>query len=154
MNFALMLDKTFKDIAFNMVEKKFYITAGDNQIYVYNYQDFTMVNTVSSIGEISKLFYVGGKLCALSRNANGRPMFEVIEELKIKYGDVNNDGKINSTDIMYLKGHLLRKSGYKLEGYGLLAADVDGDGLVTSLDLSYLKRYILRKISDFPANNK
>ncbi|GAE90286.1 alpha-L-arabinofuranosidase II precursor [Acetivibrio straminisolvens JCM 21531] len=154
MNFARMLDKTFKDIAFNVEEKKFYITAGDNRIYVYNYEDFTEIKTVSSVGEISKLFYVGGKLCALSTSANGRPMIEVVEEVKIKYGDVNNDGKINSTDIMYLKGHLLRNSTYKLDEYGLLAADVDGDGSVTSLDLSYLKRYILRKISDFPANNK
>jgi len=30
-------------------------------------------------------------------------MFEVIQKVKIKYGDVNKDGRINSTDIMYLK---------------------------------------------------
>jgi len=64
---------------------------------------FQEIDTLSSTGEILKLFYVDGKLCALSRSANGRPMFEVIQKVKIKYGDVNKDGRINSTDIMYLK---------------------------------------------------
>lgn len=154
MSFAFKLDKEFKDIAFNMEENKFYTAVGGNQIYVYNYKYFAGVSTISSIGEILKLFYVDGKLCALSKSANGRPMFEVIEDPKIKYGDINKDGKVNSTDITYLKGYLLRNSAYKLDGYSLLAADVDGNGSVTSIDFTYMKRYLLRTISDFPANNK
>ncbi|UWV47070.1 dockerin type I repeat-containing protein [Acetivibrio thermocellus] len=154
MKFAFTLDKKFTDIAFNMEENRFYTAVGGNQIYVYNYEDFSGIDTLSSTGEILKLFYVDGKLCALSRSANGRPMFEVIQKVKIKYGDVNKDGRINSTDIMYLKGYLLRNSAFNLDEYGLMAADVDGNGSVSSLDLTYLKRYILRRISDFPANKK
>jgi len=63
-----------------------------------------------------KLFYVDGKLCALSRSANGRPMFEVIQKVKIKYGD----------------GYLLRNSAFNLDEYGLMAADVDGNGFQNS----------------------
>lgn len=154
MKFAFELDKVFSDIAFNMEENKFYTTTGDNQIYVYNYEDFSVIDTMSSIGEILKLVYVNGKLCALSKNHNGMPMFEVIKQPKIIYGDVNQDREVNSTDLTYLKKYILKKGVYELDDYSYLAADVDGDGNVDSLDLTYIKRYILRKISEFPASRK
>jgi len=154
MSFAFELDKAFSDIAFNMEESKFYTTNGGNQIYVYNYEDYKNVDTLSSIGEISKLFYVNGKLCALSKNDNGMPMFEVINELKIIYGDVYQDGEVDSLDVTYLKRYILRKGVYELSEYSFLAADVDGDGRVDSLDLTLIKRYLLRKISEFPVSKK
>jgi hypothetical protein len=154
MKFAFELDKVFSDIAFNMEENKFYTTNGDNQIYVYNYEDFMKIYSISLSGKILKLFYANGKLCALTKNADGRLMFEVIKQSKIIYGDVNQDGEVNSTDITYLKGHILKKNGFELDDYSLLAADVDGDGYVDSLDLTYTKRYVLRKISEFPASRK
>ncbi len=63
-------------------------------------------------------------------------------------GDVNNDGKVNSTDFQLLKMHILRQR--QLTGTGLLNADVNRDGSVNSSDCTLLKRYILRIISVFP----
>ena len=154
MSFAYKLEKVYKDVAFNMEDSKFYTAVGNNQIYVYNYEDFSQIDTISSIGEILKLFYVDGKLCAVSKNANGRPMFEIIEYPRIQYGDVNQDGEVDSLDVTYLKRYILKSKDFELPEYGLLAADVDGDGIVDSLDLTYLKRYVLRKVTELPANRK
>jgi arabinan endo-1,5-alpha-L-arabinosidase len=90
----------------------------------------------------------------VSKNANGRPMFEIIEYPRIQYGDVNQDGEVDSLDVTYLKRYILKSKDFELPEYGLLAADVDGDGIVDSLDLTYLKRYVLRKVTELPANRK
>ncbi|MFZ5987276.1 MAG: endo-1,4-beta-xylanase [Bacillota bacterium] len=67
----------------------------------------------------------------------------------IKYGDLNGDGTVNSTDYTMLKRHLLTIT--PLSGDALKAADVSGDGSVNSTDLTLMKRYILRIIDIFPA---
>jgi arabinan endo-1,5-alpha-L-arabinosidase len=64
-------------------------------------------------------------------------------------GDVNADGKIDSTDLTLLKRYLLRSA--TLTEEKILNADTDGNGTVNSTDLNYLKKYILRVISVFPA---
>ena len=65
-----------------------------------------------------------------------------------KIGDVNCDGKVNSTDITVLKRHLLKIA--PLTGENLSNADTNGDGNVTSTDLTLLMRYILKIIDTFP----
>lgn len=68
-----------------------------------------------------------------------------------KYGDLNGDNLINSTDYSLLKRYnlgLITDFSYLL---GIKAADVNGDGKINSTDLSYLKRYVLGLISSFPA---
>ncbi|HOM02425.1 MAG TPA: CotH kinase family protein [Acetivibrio sp.] len=59
-------------------------------------------------------------------------------------GDINCDGKINSTDFSALKRHILRIN--ILSGQQLANADVNGDGLVNSTDASILKKYIVKTI--------
>ncbi|MCR5305609.1 MAG: dockerin type I repeat-containing protein [Oscillospiraceae bacterium] len=51
--------------------------------------------------------------------------------LKYKIGDVNRDGKINSTDITLIKNHISKKA--ILSDAVLWYADVNGDG---SIDIS------------------
>ncbi len=104
-----------------------------------------------------KLFYVGEKLCTLSKGDDGRPMFEVITRTpsvtiqpQINYGDINLDGDINAIDLAYLRAYLLGMKGYIIEEDNLIAADVDGNGSVNSIDFAYLKRYLLCMISKFP----
>jgi hypothetical protein len=75
-----------------------------------------------------------------------------------KYGDVNGDGNITSTDYAYVQRYILGmigKDGYKIpNGYEL--SDVDGtkfknpekEEYVTSTDLAYIKRVILGMIED------
>jgi len=63
-------------------------------------------------------------------------------------GDINNDGKINSTDDALLRRHILCIN--ILNGLSLSNADVNSDGKVNSIDYSLIRRYILGKITVFP----
>lgn len=63
-------------------------------------------------------------------------------------GDVNGDGNINSTDLQFMKMHVLRQR--ELTGTSLINADVNKDGKVDSTDCNLLKKYLLRVISEFP----
>lgn len=71
------------------------------------------------------------------------------ETSDIMYGDINGDGKINSTDLSALKRYILELA--PLPGDSK-TADLNGDGLTNSSDLSLLKRYILGLITVFPVS--
>ena len=73
--------------------------------------------------------------------------FLQIPPIGIKYGDVNQDGSVDSLDVSVLKRYLLRK--IPASEISLLNTDVNTDGVVDSLDLSLLKRFVLRKIKSF-----
>lgn len=62
-------------------------------------------------------------------------------------GDLNSDGKVNSTDYTKLKRHLLKIA--PLTGDKLANADLNSDGLVNSTDLTLFKRFILGIITSF-----
>jgi hypothetical protein len=69
----------------------------------------------------------------------------------IKYGDVNNDGKINSLDALEI---LTYSVGSKtLDSDSLKRADVTGDGKVNSSDALDILRYVVGLISSFKAEN-
>ncbi|HEX9062297.1 MAG TPA: glycoside hydrolase family 48 protein, partial [Clostridia bacterium] len=59
-------------------------------------------------------------------------------------GDLNTDGKINSTDVSILKRVIL---GIFTGSYDKTAADVNSDGKINSTDYSLLKRVILNRNS-------
>ncbi|NLD48291.1 MAG: hypothetical protein GX660_14040, partial [Clostridiaceae bacterium] len=69
----------------------------------------------------------------------------------IMHGDINLDGKINSTDISLLKRYILGID-VNFTSDNFEAADVNHDGKVNSTDFSYLKRYVLELINVFPAD--
>lgn len=64
----------------------------------------------------------------------------------ILYGDLNEDGRINSVDATLLSRHILEIGSI----YNNTVADLDGNGEIDSADYSLLKRYILGYINEFP----
>jgi len=71
----------------------------------------------------------------------------VVTPPDVMYGDVNDDGEVNSTDVTILKRVVLRK--YQGE-YNQKAADVNVDGEINSTDVTILKRFVLKKIKELP----
>jgi len=67
-------------------------------------------------------------------------------EGNIIYGDINDDGEVDSLDLTVLKRFIMRK----INDINTEAADLDLDGTITSLDVSLLKRFLLRKIPKLP----
>ena len=65
----------------------------------------------------------------------------------VTYGDINDDGSINSTDYALLKRVLL---GTASSSINLAAADVNLDGEVNSTDYAVLKRYLLGLVNALP----
>ena len=62
------------------------------------------------------------------------------------YGDVNNDGGINSTDYALLNRYILGTSNIN----DVNAADLNGDGGANSTDYAILRRFLLGLIDKFP----
>ncbi len=65
---------------------------------------------------------------------------------EIKYGDVNDDGEIDSLDVTILKRYILKK----YSDINKEAADLDLDSDINSYDLTLLKKYLLKKIPYLP----
>ncbi|HEX9063225.1 MAG TPA: dockerin type I domain-containing protein [Clostridia bacterium] len=78
----------------------------------------------------------------------GSTRIETPTPIPVSLGDVNGDGKINSTDLSLLKRHLLKVS--ELSGNAFISADIDSNGNVNSKDYSYLKRHLLGLIEVLP----
>ncbi|RCX15554.1 dockerin type I repeat protein [Anaerobacterium chartisolvens] len=64
----------------------------------------------------------------------------------VKYGDLNNDQEVNSTDFAILKAFLLGI----IKDVDRTAADLNADGDVNSTDSAIMKRYILGIITTLP----
>ena len=60
-------------------------------------------------------------------------------------GDTNGDGKVNITDMIAVKSHILKKT--SLSGIQFYAGDTNGDGKVNITDFIKIKGYILKKNS-------
>ena len=58
----------------------------------------------------------------------------------IRLGDVNNDGRIDETDLKLVQNHLLEK--HILNKDEILRADMDQNGEITVYDLLRVQRYI------------
>ncbi|WP_265444525.1 dockerin type I domain-containing protein [Acetivibrio straminisolvens] len=69
----------------------------------------------------------------------------------IKYGDINGDNNVNSTDLSLIKKYLMKSISDFPHPNGRICADVSGEGNVNSTDFSLIKRYILKMINKFPA---
>lgn len=56
-----------------------------------------------------------------------------------KLGDSNDDGKINTTDVVIILRHL---AGWELADVDIVAADITGDGKVNTTDAVVILRYL------------
>ncbi|MFZ5986596.1 MAG: dockerin type I domain-containing protein [Bacillota bacterium] len=72
----------------------------------------------------------------------------------IKYGDINGDGSVDSTDYTLMKRYILKIINQFTYEKGAEAADVNGDGNINSTDYNLLKRFILRIIERFPVEDR
>ncbi len=69
----------------------------------------------------------------------------------ILYGDVDGNGKSNSTDYLLMKKYLLGAIDSFPYAEGIKAADVNGDDKINSTDFLLMKQFLLELISEFPA---
>lgn len=65
--------------------------------------------------------------------------------IDIKIGDINNDKKIDITDLLLLKRHIIagNRTEWKLKENSLKEADVNEDGIVNITDMLILKRELI-----------
>ncbi len=71
-----------------------------------------------------------------------------IEKLKVRYGDVNNDGTVGALDALLVLQAIVGK--IHLTDREFLAADVSGSGNIEALDALYILQIIVGKIDRFP----
>lgn len=93
--------------------------------------DEIMDVSVSAVGEI---------LDADAQPLNVTMVTGQVQILTYTPGDVNDDGQVTSTDVVYLRRYIAG-------GYGITineaAGDVNNDGVLTSTDVVYIRRYIV-----------
>lgn len=105
--------------------------------------------------DISKnnIFVLGGTKNVTSFILPNDVISDAIEVINldgfINYGDVNQDGFINSIDYTLIRRYVLGIFTEFANSIGKLAADVNKDGIINSNDYVILKRYILENIDDF-----
>ncbi|TYQ17757.1 UNVERIFIED_CONTAM: putative metal-dependent phosphoesterases (PHP family) [Acetivibrio alkalicellulosi] len=141
-----------KDIEVNQTEKSITITAENYDIIEW-VADNKIIATGNSINlknyEDKVNSYVRAQLKGLGGVTFTQP-FGILQNSHIQIGDVNLDGRVNSTDYVLIKRHILEMEGYKLECQSFLAADIDRNGIIDTIDLVYMRRYILGIITTFP----
>ncbi|HOM01358.1 MAG TPA: glycoside hydrolase family 9 protein [Acetivibrio sp.] len=71
-------------------------------------------------------------------------------ETEVLYGDVNDDGKINSSDLTLLKRYVLRIVSDLPSSKAKKNADVNRDGKINSSDVTIISRYLLKIIDKLP----
>ena len=67
-------------------------------------------------------------------------------ENEVIYGDINNDGNIDSFDVIAIRR--LLNSGNTSETYK--SADLNGNNIVDAVDMYLLQSYVIGKIDSFP----
>lgn len=77
----------------------------------------------------------------------GEPQ-EPIKPDEYKIGDVNRDGKITATDVLFVKRHLVaaKKQEWILTGMKFKAGDINKNGNITATDLLLIKRLVLSEM--------
>ena len=70
------------------------------------------------------------------------PMTATAKTSDTKYGDINNDGKIDIIDALVLTQYLLKKSP---KNFNEKNADTNADGKVDIIDMLVLRKYLLKK---------
>ncbi|TYQ15557.1 UNVERIFIED_CONTAM: endoglucanase Cel9M [Acetivibrio alkalicellulosi] len=98
-----------------------------------------------------------GALAAITKyygNLTSPPPTSDPELLWYEVGDINLDGKIDTTDLVLMRRYILEiidKLPYEdMDNLRIPIADVNGDGYINSTDYMLMRRYILEIITEFP----
>lgn len=124
------------------------LVSGDREWRSYGITVFDrFLGVPTTINEISLVDRTGKIVCNES-------MSDIVDYGSINYeyyigmvGDVNNNGIIDSNDILRIQRFL---SGDSLTNNEMVVADVNGDGLITIQDCTLIQKKIVGLISDFP----
>ncbi len=149
------------DIAENYVGKNNYVRYWDNVSkvpYLYNGSTFITYEDEESIGykaDYIKEMGLGGAMFwefsydkySVLQNVIAQSLnINKIPDVILYYGDVNEDGLIDSIDFALLKSFLLGKGDLQ----NIAIADVNTDGNVDALDITILKMILLEKSTPKP----
>lgn len=111
----------------------------------------------TDIASYSKAVIASGAALAFDSSKvvmeTGNDSFVLVGEWEetFRYGDLNNDGSINSRDSVLMKLYYVGKSTVMPD---FKAMDLDGDGVVNAKDLLLIKKYINGIINVFPVEQK
>ena len=143
-------------ITLNLIDKSDVI--GETNIYNIDYDNFIISNIKSNNGSITKKEFIDDFITfsgdiytsdnQLIESDNDKIKTGMIvrkndKDYKIAVkGDVNDDGRINSLDIIILRRAIAGGYDIRLEDYQTKAADVNEDGKINTLDIIHLRRAI------------
>ncbi len=119
------------------------ITADQNELrYKTNNPDAAVVSSkglVTAIGEGTAIISV------INMDGDVAQLNVTVESIQsIIYGDFNNDGKVDITDLSAISIYLVDKK--QLSNAQSKAADVTGDGVVDLSDLAHLRSFLSKKV--------
>lgn len=127
---TLALTMAVSPLAVNAVETQ--------ELYAENIAIQTSVSSLGGLTVMHKGEELGGDSVISTNDVIIKDGTEYIAVVK---GDVNGDGKINSTDFMQARKEFLGL--FELEGASKKAADVDGDTIINSTDCMRIRRHFL-----------
>lgn len=103
-----------------------------------------ILDAVSKISEMEEIEYAGvNGISAYDKPEPVAPAMVYVDTNSIKYsiGDINNDEKVDVTDLSVLALALIGEN--RLESVNRSSADIDGNGKINLADLARLKQYIV-----------
>ena len=135
---ATLLDGSTRDVTDMVSASSEPLTDGTTEITLQFGRDQTMYRNATANGE---KMTAGNKIAAITTTIQIR-----VGEGTVTWGDVNGDGKVNSTDAVLI----LRYAAQLGVDIDTAAADVNGDGKINSTDAVLILRYAAQLITKFP----
>lgn len=135
---ATLSDGSTRDVTDMVSAPAGTLADGTTEITLQFGRDQTMYRNATANGE---KMTAGNKIAAITTTVQIR-----VGEGTVTWGDVNGDGKVNSTDAVLI----LRYAAQLGVDIDTAAADVNGDGKINSTDAVLILRYAAQLITKFP----
>lgn len=135
---ATLSDGSTRDVTDMVSAPAGTLADGTTEITLQFGRDQTMYRNATANGE---KMTAGNKIAAITTTIQIR-----VGEGTVTWGDVNGDGKVNSTDAVLI----LRYAAQLGVDIDTAAADVNGDGKINSTDAVLILRYAAQLITKFP----
>ena len=130
--------------------------------YIENGKYIKNISSNITLKEYLSNFKMSSNYTVEVYNKNGKELLKVSEKIgtgsilkvynskklekqliNIVIGDINGDGKVNSTDIGYVSNCIIGTKGYKLSDVDKSAFDITKDGKVNSTDVGFIANHII-----------